>query len=261
MKTEFKLIEVHGQKLLTTSLVIAEQFEKRHDRIIRKIESGFNSENKEISAFTRLNFGVSEYLDSSGKRNKYYKMTEEGFAEIAMSLTGEKAKLIRIKFLSEFKLMQKELSRIREQRLTVDWQEARANSKCIRSTLSQVVQAYERLADKQGGEKIDKHGKNVGRHYYDTITKMIYKQLFGDGALKNIRDKLDALQLQFLTICESSCAHEIQRLVDIELEYHAIYHECKKRVIATVDGLSASKLTSTGKAIRLAWEKPIEETK
>ena len=98
-----KLVITHGKKLVTTSLIVSEQFNKRHDNIIRKIDIGFKSENKEILDFTRHNFKVSEYIDQSGKANKMYEMTEEGFAELAMSFTGEKSKLIRIRFLAEFK--------------------------------------------------------------------------------------------------------------------------------------------------------------
>jgi Rha family phage regulatory protein len=100
---ELKLVEVHGKKLLTNSLVIAEQFKKRHDNILQKIDVGFNSKIPEILEFTRLNFKESSYLGKDGAETKYYLMTEEGFAEIAMSLTGEKSKLVRIRFLNEFK--------------------------------------------------------------------------------------------------------------------------------------------------------------
>jgi len=104
---EVRLVEAHGQKLTTTSLVIAEQFGRKHKNIIAKIESSFSSLEPEIIEFNRLNFKPSEYVDSSGKSNKFYQLTEEGFTEIAMSLTGEKAKLVRIKFLAEFKRLYK----------------------------------------------------------------------------------------------------------------------------------------------------------
>jgi phage anti-repressor protein len=147
---------------------------------------------------------------------------------------------------------EKELTRIRERHLTVEWQEARANGKCVRNVLTDVVKAYERLADKQGGLKLD---KPENRHYYSTITKMVYKELFGDGKLKNVRDKLDALKLQFLSICEESCAEELEKMIELELDYHDIYQECRKRVIVTVEGLSKSRLTGEDTVVKLAWDK------
>ncbi len=57
----------NDQGVTPTSLQIAEVFGKRHDHIIRKIESAECSQE-----FTHLNFGVSEFKDSSGKKNKCY---------------------------------------------------------------------------------------------------------------------------------------------------------------------------------------------
>ncbi len=104
---ELRLVEVNGQKLTTNSLVMAEQFGRKHKNIIAKIESSFSSTEPEIIEFNRLNFKPVNYIDSKGEPRKFYQMTEEGFTEIAMSLTGEKAKLVRIKFLAEFKRLYK----------------------------------------------------------------------------------------------------------------------------------------------------------
>ncbi len=73
------------ERVLTDSLTIAKVFEKRHDNVIRAIESLPQDD------FTDLNFEVSEYIDGSGKRNKMYKMTRDGFMMLAMGFTGEKA--------------------------------------------------------------------------------------------------------------------------------------------------------------------------
>lgn len=243
---EINLVEAKGEIVLTTSLLVAEKFKKRHDHVLEKIR------NLKCSGdFHSQHFRESKYLDERGKEQKSYLLTEEGFMFVAMRFTGKEAVEWQEKFVGSFQAMRKELNRIREQRLTVDWQEARSNSKAIRNVMTDSVKALERIADKQGGIK----GKPESRHYYESTTKMIYKQLFGDGTLKSVRDKLDSLQLQFLSICERACSDEIERLVELELDYHDIYQEAKKRVIATVQGLSASKLTSEGTTVKLVWDK------
>jgi Rha family phage regulatory protein len=102
---EIKLVEVHGKKLITTSLIVSKEFNKRHDDVLKKIDTGFKSENIEILNFSRRNFAESSYTNSQNKTQKMYEMTEEGFADLAMSFTGEKSRVIRIRFLGEFKRM------------------------------------------------------------------------------------------------------------------------------------------------------------
>ena len=244
------LVHVHHNKPFTDSLIISREFGKRHPDVTEKIRAGLNSKDKEISEFSLRNFRWSDSITERGKTYPIYEITEDGFLELGMSFTGEKAKKVRIRFIAEFRKALNEITHLREQRLSVDWQEARANSKCIRKIATGAYQSLERLADKQGGIK----NKPENRHYYETITRMINKQLFGDGTLKNVRDKLDGLQLQFLAICEQVCADEIHKLVELELDYHTIYSEVKKRVIATVDGLSKTRLTSPSSIVKLAWE-------
>ena len=181
-----------------------------------------------------------------------YLITLEFGKHLSMMAKTQKAHEYRNYFLK----CEKELLRIQKQHLSIDWQEARANGKCIRHALTDIVKIFEKHADKQGGEKLNKEGDNVGRRYYSSTTKMIYKELFGDGSLKNVRDKLDLLKLQFLSICEQSCAEEMQNLIELDLDYHIIYQECKKRVISTVEGLSATKLTGEDSVVKLVWEKP-----
>ena len=257
--TDLSLVETRNEKVFATTLIVAQEFNKRHDNIIRKIDEGFSSKIQEILDFTHLNYEVSYYLDSSGKKNKTYLMTEDGFTEIAMSFTGEKSKLIRIRFLSAFRKAIAEIQRLREQRLTVEWQESRSKGKEIRSVLTSAIKTYEQHADKQGGwvknRKTGEPTKPENRHYYSLISGEIYAQLFADRKLRAVRDKFDALQLQFLTICERACADEIKRLVDLDTEYHEIYQECKRRLTEMVEILSLTRITSTGiNDIRLKWE-------
>lgn len=253
---EFNLINITGDKLTTTSLIISELFGRPHKNVLERLDSLIND-----GTLTGLEIRPSEYRDKSGKSNKLY-VLEEKTALVAMPFIGGKLSRKGQRLLvDEFFRIRKELQQEKEMRFHVDWQEARENSKCIRKTLGSAISVLEKLADSQGGLKTDKDGnfKAESRKYYSTITKMIYKQLFGDSSLKKVRDKLDALQLTFLSICEESCADEIDRLADAKVDYHDIYAEAKKRVIATVDGLSASRLKSSN-AIKLVWEnKQIQE--
>jgi Rha family phage regulatory protein len=243
------VFEGNKNKILTSSLLVAEKFNKPHKNVLRAID------NIPKDDFWRLNYEPREYLDERGKMQPMVDMTWKGFSMLAMGFTGEKVYIWKKSFLDAFESMGEEIYRRKEQLHNPLWIETRENGKIQgRLTLTDRIQLLEELADQQGGPKLNKDGVNIGRKYYSTITKMIYKELFGDSSLKNVRDQLDILKLTFLSICEQSCSDEIEKLVTIGMDYHDIYQECKKRVIATVQGLSASKLTTPGTVVKLAWD-------
>ena len=252
MKTE--LVNVEGKNVFTTSLIIAEECRIGHETVLNHVRNHKNRFEK----LGPLRFEIDVAIRKQGGGTALeYAILNEDHAMVLITMLRNTEIVLDFKFalVVAFRKAINELHRIEKMRLTIDWQEARANGKCIRNVLTDVVKIYEKHADKQGGVKLDQHGNNVGRHYYSTITKMIYKELFGDRKLKNVRDKLDSLKLQFLSICEQACADELEKMVELELEYHDIYQECRKRVISTVEGLSATRLNGEESDIKLVWDK------
>lgn len=77
-------LEVVDNAVYTTSLSVAEVFNKNHKNIIRKINE-FPKDN-----FTKLNFEPSKYIDSTGRVLPCYKITRDGFSLLVMGFTGEK---------------------------------------------------------------------------------------------------------------------------------------------------------------------------
>lgn len=258
MKTQLKIAPFElvqrneDNEAFTTSLKLAKKFNKRHKDVLRKIE------NLEKDTFTKLKIALSEYVNEQGKADKMYLLNRDAWSFIAMGFTGKDANKFKLDFIDAFNKMESYIREQAQKQFSIDWTDARANGKCIRKVLTGAVQALERLADKQGGVKLDKNGdeKPESRHYYETITRMVYKNLFGDGTLKDIRDKVEVMHLTFLSVIEQSCAQEIERLVDLDLGYHEIYAETKKLVIATVEALSVTRVESKqSSVVKLAWEK------
>lgn len=95
------LVFADGKKAVTNSLIVAKTFHKRHDNVVRDIEKLDCSE-----SFTHLNFEVSEYLDRSGKANKMYKISRDGFAFLAMGFTGKEAAKFKEAFIAAFNKME-----------------------------------------------------------------------------------------------------------------------------------------------------------
>ena len=111
-----EMVEVHNNVPVTTSLKIAEYFEKRHDNVIRDIAdliadieetaSDQDALKNEESAF----FIKSTYVDVGGRRRKMYYVTEDGFNLLAMGFTGKKALKFKLAFLAEFKRLKDALA-------------------------------------------------------------------------------------------------------------------------------------------------------
>lgn len=92
------VIKSKGGKDVTTSLIVAEIFGKRHDHVLRDIENLSCSEE-----FRLLNFGETPYTHpQNGQTYKMFQITKNGFSFLVMGYTGEKAGEFKEKFISEF---------------------------------------------------------------------------------------------------------------------------------------------------------------
>ncbi|OIV46815.1 hypothetical protein BK025_08760 [Sodalis sp. TME1] len=89
-------VTIQNGKAVTTSLDVADYFDKRHDNVLRAIERLDCSEK-----FTALNFEVSEYTDSTGRKLPMYTMTKDGFVFLVMGFTGKKAAAFKEAYITD----------------------------------------------------------------------------------------------------------------------------------------------------------------
>ncbi len=161
MLVELKRIS-KTEMTVVSSLDVAETFEKRHADILRDIENL-----KCSKEFTKRNFALSSYKDSSGKNNKEYLITRDGFTILVMGYTGEKAMRFKEAYIKQFNAMEKAL-----QGKLIE----REKGIAVRQSLTKALQ--------QSTENERMHG-----HAYSTYTNCIYKVLFGKNA-KQLREEL-----------------------------------------------------------------------
>ena len=62
-----------------------------------------NHTDAEIKKFASLNFEDISYIDEMNRTQVMYHITEDGFLELAMSFTGDKARKTRIRFIEAFR--------------------------------------------------------------------------------------------------------------------------------------------------------------
>lgn len=99
------LVYISNGKAVTTSRLVANKFNKRHDVVIRRIKTLECSDD-----FTHHNFVVSEYVDASGKSNPEYIITKDGFTFLVMGFTGKKAAKFKEEYIGRFNQMEKQLT-------------------------------------------------------------------------------------------------------------------------------------------------------
>ena len=86
----------------TTSILVAEKFNKRHSDVIRALS------NLECSPeFTERNFALCFKNNDlqNGKQQKYYKMTKDGFVFLVMGFTGKQAAKFKEEYINAFNEM------------------------------------------------------------------------------------------------------------------------------------------------------------
>ncbi|MFA0607282.1 Rha family transcriptional regulator [Vibrio amylolyticus] len=98
------LVFNQGEKIRTTSLKVAEAFNKRHDDVLRKLRGLECSEE-----FNARNFTVVEYDDRKGESRKAIEMTKDGFMFLVMGFTGKKAAHIKEAYINAFNQMANQL--------------------------------------------------------------------------------------------------------------------------------------------------------
>jgi Rha family phage regulatory protein len=97
-------IQVVQDRVMTTSLAVANAFEKNHRDVLRTIQA------LEVpDEFNQRNFALVDYKDAKGEMRPMYLMTRDGFTILAMGFTGGRAMEFKIRYIEAFNRMEEEL--------------------------------------------------------------------------------------------------------------------------------------------------------
>ena len=129
------LVTTYNNQAVTSSRMVAEKFEKRHDHVMRDIDNF----KKDVPNFGEM-FYETELPDKYGRPQRAYLINKKGFQLLAMGFTGSKAIQWKLQYIDAFEAMEKELTtpkltpspRYRSRRLStaVDDMEKTAESLC-----------------------------------------------------------------------------------------------------------------------------------
>lgn len=99
-----QLVIMKDKQAVTSSLQVAEVFDKQHKHVMEAIKNKLNS--AENSAQYNSMFAEGVYKDKSGKSNPMYYMNRDGFAFIVMGFTGHKADNFKLQYIKAFNEME-----------------------------------------------------------------------------------------------------------------------------------------------------------
>lgn len=100
-----------GAELVTDSRAVALAFGKKHQHVMRTIRAMLASPHAEIRDHALSNFGLCSFRGANGRDEPMYRMTAKGMSELAMSFTGSKPRIIRIRFINAFEEVAQRLAR------------------------------------------------------------------------------------------------------------------------------------------------------
>lgn len=147
--------------VVTTSLKIAQTFEREHKTILQSIRDlGCNEE------FRQQNFLPSSYKNAQNKEQPMYYITRDGLVLLVMGYTGQKAMMFKEWYISQFNEMEKLLQ-------------------------NKLIEREKGIVSRQAmtyALKVSLEDERIHGHAYSVYTNCIYKVLFGTDA-NGLREK------------------------------------------------------------------------
>lgn len=97
------LVKIHNQEVTTTSKIVADNFEKQHKDVLRKIDEIIAETPVE---FNELNFKPIKIDVDLGlnrtRKDRAFEISKDGFMLLVMGFTGKKAMELKIRFIQAF---------------------------------------------------------------------------------------------------------------------------------------------------------------
>lgn len=193
-----ELVFLQNNQALTTSRLVAEYFDKRHDRVLRAISAS-------IQALPKIGdsdkaFIKSSYTDESGKSNPMYLLNRDGFMFVVMGFTGKKAAELKWNYIQAFNAMEQKIIELLTERKSEEWRAIRqAGKRGNKKMCAAIHEIILPLARSRGSTTPD----NI---FYMNYQKVVDKAA---GIAPKSRDKLPLGQLYEV--------EKLQSMVDVSI--------------------------------------------
>ena len=184
-----------NDQVITTSLLVAETFEKEHRNVLKSIRKLMSATNVAVAQM----FDETTYVNEQGKEQPMFFMNRDGFTLLAMGFSGEKALKFKVDYINAFNKMEAELKSQQTKQLS-------AAESLLQSV--QLLVAHERQL-----AILEHNQKNM------------------QGAISSLYDKVYGMQFQ-TNMIEQKLNNEIDRYTVIGYcSAHNIPMTCKEAAI------------------------------
>lgn len=217
-----ELVKINHGQLATTSLIVAQEFGRRHYDVIREIKRLSKS-----GAIDKRDFTFISYKDQLNREREAILLNERAFLTAMPFIGGDKSVLGQKRLVDAFLEMRDQLN----QKKDAYWQQVRNEGKCIRLGLTSTIQDFVNYATSQGSQNASM--------YYMSITKMEYKALefVKKASDKQFRDKLNTVQHTQLSVIELAAQEALRKGMDEGLLYKDCYQMARKACEELADTL------------------------
>jgi len=106
VETQAQIVRLKNGRIFCDSRDISSHFGKAHKNVLRDIDrlaDGLSDE------FARLNFEPSDYIDQTGRKNRCFNLSRDGFTLLAMGFSGQSALDWKVRYLDAFNAMEREI--------------------------------------------------------------------------------------------------------------------------------------------------------
>lgn len=215
-----ELVFLQDKQALTTSLKVAEYFNKRHDRVLRALENAIAKLPK--NGDVEKSYVKTTYTDEKGESRPMYLMNRDMFSFVVMGFTGQKAAEFKWNYIQAFNAMEQKLMELMAERRSAEWLEARKLSKIEFRHLTDTIKAL--LIPQMEKEGASERAK---RWVYKNYVSMIQKLL---GIGKGTRNELPVDLMHELCKVQQMTVILIKNLVAAGSDYKKIYLDTKQEI-------------------------------
>lgn len=212
------LVSCQHRQAVTTSVIVAQVFGKRHKDVLKAIVNLLAD--LEGEGVSRRSFALRDYTDERGKTQPMYEMDRDGYSLLAMGFNGRKALRFKTQYIDAFNQMERALLH----RENLSWRDQRTGNKIGRRAETDTLARFVEYATAQGSKS--------ARLYYVNVTKMTHQtlNLMKQAAPQSLRDTIDSMELSFLTTAEYLVQQSIEGGMAAGLPYKEIFRLAKDRV-------------------------------